>query len=49
MIDISPSDYEWVIDIFEKSTIDFNKKGNLFLREKFREFSNPEVSKRVSD
>ena len=48
-IDVSPNDFEWVIDIFEKVCINYNKKGLLFLKDKFRECVNIELNQRISD
>ena len=48
-IDISPNDYEWVIDNFEKTAINDERQSIQYLIEKFRERVIPEVSARVSD
>lgn len=48
-IPISPSDYEWVIDIFEKTAINDQQCGIKALIEYFRKRAKPEVSQRVSD
>ena len=48
-IDISPSDYEWVIDIFEKTAINDEQQSISYLIEKFRCRAFPDVSDRVSD
>ena len=36
-LDISPSDFEWVIDIFEKTAINDKRQDKNYLIEKFRE------------
>ena len=48
-IEISPSDYEWVIDIFEKTAINDNQQSKKMLIESFRKRTAPDVSERVTD
>lgn len=48
-ISISPSDYEWVIDIFEKTAINDNQQGKIKLTEMFHKRAPPDVSSRVSN
>jgi len=48
-IPISPSDYEWVIDIFEKTAINDNQQSKKYLIESFRNRAPPEVAARVTD
>ena len=48
-IDIAPSDYEWVIDNFEKTAINDERQSIQYLIEKFRQRVHPEVSARVTD
>lgn len=48
-INISPSDYEWVVDIFEKTAINDEKQGKDYLIQQFRKRASPEVSARVSE
>lgn len=48
-INISPSDYEWVIDIFEKTAINDGQQSKKYLINSFRERAKPEVSARVTN
>lgn len=49
-IDITPSDYEWVIDIFEKVTVNCEGQSSIsYLKTRFREEALKDVSERVSD
>ena len=49
-IDISPSDFEWVIDCFEKTAINDRLQSIGYLISKFRErVQDPGVQSRVSD
>ena len=48
-IRISPSDYEWVIDVFEKLAINDGNQSKQFLKENFKKVIGPEIASRVSD
>jgi hypothetical protein len=48
-IEVTPSDYEWVVDLFEKIAINDQFQSKKYLIEKFRELAPPEVSARVED
>ena len=47
-INISPNDYAWVIDIFEKTAINDSKVGKEVLADFFEKRAPPEVAKRVT-
>jgi hypothetical protein len=46
---VTPSDYEWVIDHFEKTAINDQQQSKNYLIKKFRERAPEDVSKRVDD
>lgn len=48
-IEVTPSDYEWVIDHFEKTAINDQQQSKNYLIKKFRERAPEDVSKRVDD
>lgn len=48
-IDISPSDYEWVIDCWEKAAINEGQQNKFYIYKRFREKAPPEVAARVKD
>ena len=48
-IKISPSDYEWVIDVFEKLAINHGQQSEHFLKEHFKRVVSPELQSRVTD
>lgn len=48
-IQITPSDYEWVIDHFEKTAINDQQQSKNYLIKKFRERAPEDVNKRVDD
>ena len=48
-IQVSPSDYEWVIDIFEKTAINDNQQSKRQLIDSFRRRAPQDVSERVSN
>ena len=47
-LDISPSDFEWVIDIFEKSAINDKRQDKPYLIEMFQKRAPADVEQRVT-
>lgn len=48
-IQVTPSDYEWVVDYFEKTAINDQQQSKKYLVDKFRERVPEEVFKRVEE
>ena len=48
-IDISPSDYEWVIDIWEKAAINEGQQNKPYIFKRFREKAPQDVAARVKN
>ena len=48
-IKVTPNDYEWVVDHFEKTAINDQQQSKKYLIKKFRERAPPDVSARIED